>query len=161
RAAISSPLLEDTDVSGARGILINVTAGLDMAIGEFEEVGTAVREFASDDATLVIGTVLDPEMKGDLRVTMVATGIDGSCSSPVRAVPDYPKVVANPLQPNRAANPLQPNRAAKHDVDDFFSVDEPSVIQNRRDRDHDLPSLTDEQGIDHLEIPTFLRKQAD
>ena len=152
RAAISSPLLEDTDVSGARGILINVTAGLDMAIGEFEEVGTAVREFASDDATLVIGTVLDPEMKGDLRVTMVATGIDGSRSSPVRAVPDYPKVVANPLQPNRAAN---------HDADDFFSIDEPSVIQNRRDRDHDLPSLTDEQGIDHLEIPTFLRKQAD
>jgi len=149
KAAISSPLLEDTDVSGARGILINVTAGLDMAIGEFEEVGTAVREFASEEATLVIGTVLDPEMKGDLRVTMVATGIEGSIS-PVRAVPDYPKVVANPLQPKRAAN---------HDVDDFF--DEPSVIHNRRERDHDLPSLTDEQGIDHLEIPTFLRKQAD
>ena len=152
RAAISSPLLEDTDVSGARGILINVTAGMDMAIGEFEEVGTTVREFASDDATLVIGTVLDPEMKGDLRVTMVATGIDNSNSmSPVRAVPEYPKVVANPLQPNK--------RAANHDVDDFF--DEPAVIQNRRERDHDLPSLTDEQGIDHLEIPTFLRKQAD
>ncbi len=152
RAAISSPLLEDTDIAGARGILINVTAGLDMAIGEFEEVGTAVREFASDDATLVIGTVLDPDMKGDLRVTMVATGIDGSASPvrPVQPVQEYPKVVANPLQPKRAAN---------GDIDDFF--DEPAVIQNRRERNHDLPSLTDEQGIDHLEIPTFLRKQAD
>ncbi len=152
RAAISSPLLEDTDIAGARGILINVTAGLDMAIGEFEEVGTAVREFASDDATLVIGTVLDPDMKGDLRVTMVATGIDGSASPvrPVQPVQEYPKVVANPLQPKRAAN---------GDIDDFF--DEPVVIQNRRERNHDLPSLTDEQGIDHLEIPTFLRKQAD
>jgi len=157
RAAISSPLLEDTDIAGARGILINVTAGMDMSIGEFEEVGTTVREFASDDATLVIGTVLDPEMKGDLRVTMVATGIDGSASGspvrPVQTVQEYPKVVANPLQPKRVAN---------GDVDDpFFDDPQPSVIQNRRERSHDLPSLTDEQGIDHLEIPTFLRKQAD
>jgi cell division protein FtsZ len=154
RAAISSPLLEDTDISGARGILINVTAGLDMAIGEFQDVGSAVREFASDDATLVIGTVLDPEMKGDLRVTMVATGIDGAASRvrPVEpVVEEYPRVVANPLQPKRVAN---------GDVDDFFD-DAPAVIQNRRERSHDLPSLTDEQGIDHLEIPTFLRKQAD
>ena len=121
RAAISSPLLEDTDIAGARGILINVTAGMDMAIGEFEEVGTAVREFASDDATLVIGTVLDPDMKGDLRVTMVATGIDSEAAparpvQPVQAVPEYAKVVANPLQPKRVAN---------GDVDDFFE-DPPS-----------------------------------
>jgi cell division protein FtsZ len=159
RAAISSPLLEDTDIAGARGILINVTAGTDMAIGEFEEVGTAVREFASDDATLVIGTVLDPEMKGELRVTMVATGIEGVASDspvrPVQAVPapqEYPKVVANPLQPKRAAN---------GDVDDFFDDSQPAVIHRTRERPTDLPSLTDEQGIDHLEIPTFLRKQAD
>ena len=95
-------------------------------------------------------------MKGDLRVTMVATGIEGSASDspvrPVQAVQEYPKVVANPLQPKRAAN---------GDVDDFFEDPQPSVIQNRRERSNDLPSLTDEQGIDHLEIPTFLRKQAD
>jgi cell division protein FtsZ len=108
---------------------------------------------------LVIGTVLDPEMKGELRVTMVATGIEGVASDspvrPVQAVPapqEYPKVVANPLQPKRAAN---------GDVDDFFDDSQPAVIHRTRERPTDLPSLTDEQGIDHLEIPTFLRKQAD
>ncbi len=142
RGAISSPLLEDTDVSGARGILVNVTAGLDMAIGEFEEVGTAVRELASDDATLVIGTVLDPEMRGDLRVTMVATGI----SEAIKAAPQYPRVVANELRPKKVAN--------------YDDLDAPTVIRNRRDT-QDLPNLIDENGMDYLEIPAFLRKQAD
>ena len=142
RAAISSPLLEDTDVSGARGILINVTAGMDMAIGEFEEVGTAVRELASDDATLVIGTVLDPEMRGDLRVTMVATGISGA----IKSVPEYPRVVANELRPKKVAN--------------YDDLDAPTVIRNRRD-EQDLAGLADDKGMDYLEIPAFLRKQAD
>ena len=62
--AVSSPLLEDVNLSGARGILVNVTAGMDLAIGEFEEVGNIVREFASEDATVVVGTVIDPELGG-------------------------------------------------------------------------------------------------
>ena len=73
-AAVSSPLLEDINLSGAHGILVNVTAGLDLAIGEFEEVGRIVKEFASEDATVVVGTVIDPEMSNELRVTVVATG---------------------------------------------------------------------------------------
>ncbi|HFC53304.1 MAG TPA: cell division protein FtsZ, partial [Gammaproteobacteria bacterium] len=74
-AAVSSPLLEDINLLGARGILVNVTAGMDMSIGEFEEVGNTVKEFASDNATVVVGTVLEPEMEGEMRVTVVATGL--------------------------------------------------------------------------------------
>ena len=73
--AISSPLLEDIDLAGARGILVNITAGTDMAIGEFEEVGNVVKQFAADDATVVVGTAIDEELEGELRVTVVATGL--------------------------------------------------------------------------------------
>src|SRR5690606_37609784 len=76
-AAIHSPLLEDINLAGARGILVNVTAGMDLEIGEFEEVGNAVGEFAAEDATVVVGTVIDPNMSGELRVTVVATGLGG------------------------------------------------------------------------------------
>src|SRR5690606_41231789 len=74
-AAISSPLLEDINLAGANGILVNVTAGMDLSIGEFQAVGDTVKQFASDEATVVIGTVIDPEMAQEIRVTVVATGL--------------------------------------------------------------------------------------
>src|SRR6202022_1825187 len=74
-AAISSPLLEDINLAGAQGILVNVTAGMDLSIGEFQEVGNVIKQFASDDATVVVGTVIDPEMANQIRVTVVATGL--------------------------------------------------------------------------------------
>lgn len=74
-SAIASPLLEDVNIAGARGILVNITAGPDMKIGEFDEVGTLVKNFASDNATVVVGTVLDPNVSDELRVTVVATGL--------------------------------------------------------------------------------------
>ena len=74
-AAVSSPLLEDINLSGANGMLVNVTAGVDLSIGEFQEVGDTIKQFASDDATVVIGTVIDPEMTDEIRVTVVATGL--------------------------------------------------------------------------------------
>jgi len=73
-AAILSPLLDDVSMAGAKGILVNITAGMDMSIGEFEEVGNAIKEFASENATVVVGTVIEPEMTGEMRVTIVATG---------------------------------------------------------------------------------------
>src|ERR1700683_505461 len=73
--AVSSPLLEDINLAGAHGILVNVTAGLDLSIGEFEEVGNIVKEYASEDETVVVGTVIDPEMSNQIRVTVVATGL--------------------------------------------------------------------------------------
>src|SRR3990167_6456535 len=76
-AAIASPLLEDVNFSGARGILVNITAGLDMSIGEFEDVGDVIKAFISDDATVVVGTVIDPDMTDELRVTVIVTGLGG------------------------------------------------------------------------------------
>ncbi|MBS1269124.1 MAG: Cell division protein FtsZ [Gammaproteobacteria bacterium] len=140
RNAVFSPLLEDTNIAGAKGLLVNVTAGMDMAIGEFEEVGNVVREFTSDDATLVIGTVLDPEMKDDLRVTMVATGIVGETEKrqeqPRRVVQSMPKAV------------------------NYEEFDAPTVIRHRRESE-DMPSPSDDKGLEYLDIPAFLRKQAD
>jgi cell division protein FtsZ len=74
-AAISSPLLEDVDMTGARGVLVNITAGLDMSIGEFEEVGEAIKNITSDGATVVVGTVIDPELRDEVRVTVIVTGL--------------------------------------------------------------------------------------
>ena len=84
-AAVSSPLLEDINLEGAKGILVNVTAGMDLSIGEFQEVGNTIKEFASDDATVVIGTVIDPDLTDRIRVTVVATGL-GQLASPMRVV---------------------------------------------------------------------------
>ncbi len=75
--AISSPLLDDIDLAGAKGVLVNVTAGPDMSISEFEEVGDAIKAFTSDDATVIVGTVIDPTIGDELRVTLVATGLEG------------------------------------------------------------------------------------
>src|SRR5262249_58347990 len=93
-AAVSSPLLEDINLAGAHGILVNVTAGMDISIGEFQEVGQIVKQFASDDATVVVGTVIDPELSNQVRVTVVATGLGRP--SAARAPPPAPR-------PRRAA----------------------------------------------------------
>ena len=77
--AIRSPLLEDINLSGARGILVNITAGLDLAIGEFDEVGNTVKEFARDDATVGRRNGHRSEMVDEMRVTVVATGLGEGC----------------------------------------------------------------------------------
>src|SRR5690606_38322660 len=85
-AAIRSPLLEDVNLQGARGILVNITAGIDLSLGEYSEVGSIIEEFASGDATVVVGTVIDPELTNELRVTVVATGLGAAAqvSAPVK-----------------------------------------------------------------------------
>jgi len=138
-AAIASPLLEDVNLSGARGILVNVTAGMDMSIGEFEEVGNTVKEFASDNATVVVGTVIDPEMSGELRVTVVATGLGSGVS------------VAKGDQPLKVVE-----KTNTGDVD-YGQLDKPTVIRNKVAGDR----FENEAGMDYLDIPAFLRRQAD
>ncbi|GMR03867.1 MAG: cell division protein FtsZ [Gammaproteobacteria bacterium] len=135
-AAVSSPLLEDVNLSGARGILVNVTAGLDMSVGEFEEVGNSVKEFASDDATVVIGTVIEPEMRDELRVTIVATGLG---------------------QEKRK----QPYKVIKTGTGttDYEHLETPTVIRHRRHGQKEGGAT--EAAIEYLDIPAFLRKQAD
>lgn len=136
-AAISSPLLEDINISGARGLLVNVTAGLDMSIGEFEEVGNTVKEFVTDDATVVVGTVIEPDMQQELRVTVVATGLG---------------------QGQKRQQPYQVVRTGTGTTD-YESLDTPTVIRNRRGGHEE--AAKGEAALEYLDIPAFLRRQAD
>ncbi len=148
-AAISSPLLEDINLNGARGILVNVTAGQDLAIGEFQAVGDTVKQCASDDATVVLGTVIDPEMSNSIRVTVVATGL----GQPLGAVmpPDI-KVVT----PTRA---VAEEAVAGTDAPDYGAYQAPPAMRRRAAGDGLEPPA--EQSYDLLDIPAFLRRQAD
>jgi cell division protein FtsZ len=143
-AALSSPLLEDVDLIGANGILVNVTAGPDLSIGDFNEVGRTVEEFASDDATVVVGTVIDPELENQIRVTVVATGLGrpaGVAQKPEIRVIEPPRKVAN--------------------GGDYHDLERPTY-QRRREQQRRVPESGDllERG-DLLDIPAFLRRQAD
>ena len=147
--AIHSPLLEDVDLSGAKGILVNITAGMDLAIGEFEEVGAAIKDFASEEANVVVGTVIDSEMEGELRVTVVATGLTD------------PRAEAKEADRKRAdAEFAKPKLVVGNDGEpDYDAYDQPTVMRNKQVANGDTTS--DELDIDFLDIPAFLRKQAD
>ncbi|HCK76189.1 MAG TPA: cell division protein FtsZ [Gammaproteobacteria bacterium] len=139
RGAVSSPLLEEVDIHGAKGLLVNVSAGPDMQLDEFAQVGEIVNEYASEDGTVVIGTVLDPEMEDELRVTMVATGI--------RKAPQIS---------------LVKDEGVDEGVTDDVDYDEPAVIRRRPRAAGDV----DAQGnaavdMNYLDVPAFLRRQAD
>jgi len=138
-AAVSSPLLEDINLAGANGILVNVTAGMDLSIGEFQEVGNTIKEFASDDATVVVGTVIDPDMTDKIRVTVVATGLGqhaAQAESPMRIV----------------------RKTAVHSEPNYQTLDKPTVQRKRAVGDGlESPGLQEEL----LDIPAFLRRQAD
>ena len=140
--AIASPLLEDVDLDGACGILVNVTAGPNLSMGEFGAVGQAVRELASDNATIVIGTVIDQDMDEDLRVTVVATGI-GSARA---GVSDEPNIQI-----------VQRNKSGEVDYED---LDRPTVMRQRRVSGEHYAEQA-ESDMDYLDIPAFLRRQAD
>ena len=153
--AVHSPLLEDIQLSGARGVLVNVTAGLGMTIGEFEEVGNTVKAFASENATVVVGTVIDPEMGDELRVTVVATGI----GRPQEAVAPQPVRLVNN---NVAAVPAAPARRPSGDVD-YTSLDRPTVHRQQAAVANDRYARQSSAApdLDYLDIPAFLRRQAD
>ena len=137
-SAIACPLLEDIDLSGARGILVNITAGPDFAIDEFETVGNAVKAFASENATVVVGTVIDMEMSDELRVTVVATGIGAERR------PDISLVSSEGARITQPARDFQPT-----------PVTEGSQALKAEELEES------KEDLDYLDIPAFLRKQAD
>lgn len=141
-AAIRSPLLEDVDLHGARGILVNVTAGPDLNIGEFTDVGSIIEDFSSSSATVVVGTVIDSNMGEELKVTVVATGLGE----------EAPSVVVD-------------NTVAQQALDgqvDYNKLDRPAFARNQAvARDSNLAEEQDTQDLDYLDIPAFLRRQAD
>jgi len=162
-AAINSPLLEDIDLKGASGILVNITAGLDLSLGEFSEVGDLVEEYASENATIVVGTVIDPELSDELKVTVVATGLE-------RAQAAESRVVNGDTSAPRA----QSSRTVK--TADFNQLELPTVLRNRQSEEKARPvqnelaeaqmdsvpmKKTGTDDMDFLDIPAFLRRQAD
>jgi cell division protein FtsZ len=150
-AAIASPLLEDVDFQGAKGVLVNITAGPDMSIGEFEAVGEAVKAFASESATVVVGTVIDPELTDELRVTVVVTGIgvahrggsDGKTAHATTASIRPPKTM-------RVDSGM-----------DFQQLDRPAYLRNQEPvKVAAAPAdMVREKEMELLDIPAFLRKQ--
>lgn len=138
-AAVSSPLLEDINLAGANGVLVNVTAGMDLSIGEFQEVGETVKQFASDDATVVIGTVVDPDMEEEIRVTVVATGLGhgmATAEAPVKVVPK--------------SKTGEPN---------YAELEKPAI--QRMKAVGDGMTAASNEFEEMLDIPAFLRRQAD
>lgn len=144
-AAIRSPLLDDINLQGARGILVNITAGLDLNLGEFNEVGEIIREFASESATVVIGTVIDPDMIDELKVTVVATGLGLAIEKPSKVVD---------------------NSRSLDGTTDYNKLERPAVLRRRASAQGNaaLDSKADghpEHNTEYLDIPAFLRRQAD
>ena len=155
-AAVSSPLLEDINLAGAHGILVNVTAGMDLSIGEFQEVGQIVKQFASEDATVVVGTVIDPELTNQVRVTVVATGL-GRPAATVRQ-PMRETTTATRELSHRGEPPMRVVRRQPFSNSDYAALDKPTVQRQRAVGD----GLRHEpEGEDLLDIPAFLRRQAD
>jgi cell division protein FtsZ len=141
--AIGSPLLDDVDVKGAAGVLVNVTSSGDLSIGEFNDVGDMVRGFASDDATVIIGTAINPELSGEVRVTVVATGLQ-----------------------NHGAVAGEPNLQVIHRKNDgavdYNALERPTVLRNRPEQSNKRQKeLPQELDLEMLDIPAFLRQQAD
>ena len=146
-AAIKSPLLEDVDLQGARGILVNITAGMDLSLGEFSEVGDTVEEFASGDATVVVGTVIDPEMKDEIRVTVVATGL----GAPVAVMQPAPTKVVVDNTRNADGKP------------NYSALDKPAVMRANKQASSSssVAAKPGDRDMEYLDIPAFLRRQAD
>ena len=141
-SAIRSPLLEDVNLEGARGILVNIAAGENLSLGEFAEVGDTIEEFASDDATVVVGTVIDPNLDEEMRVTVVATGLGSHHERPTKVV-DNTETMA---------------------TTDYRELDRPAIMRNRENAEYASPmakAVGPGADMDYLDIPAFLRRQAD
>ena len=142
-AAIASPLLEDINLTGARGVLVNITAGLDLSIGEFEEVGEVIKGFTSESATVVVGTVIDPEMSNELRVTIVVTGLG--------IAQETTSVVNKFAESTRSDGTL-----------DYHHLERPTIMRKQAGLSKAVSTPTAPESstdMDYLDIPAFLRRQ--
>jgi cell division protein FtsZ len=180
--AINSPLLDNIDLQGARGILVNITAGVDLGLGEFSEVGDTIEEFASEEATVVVGTVIDPNITDELRVTVVATGLGAEPvrvplqvvdSSHRRARQPAPASTTHSPRPRVAATP-RPERAegsaeasqAEAALREEQRANEAEAAQPDYSRYEQPPAQRKvvggaDFGGEYFDIPTFLRRQVD
>lgn len=153
-AAVNNPLLEDVNLAGACGILVNVTAGPNLTMREFEEIGRVVHDFASEDATVVVGTSLDMELQDEVRVTVVATGLNRTAASrqPLRQGARQGEQVEPRARPR--PRPVVLRTGTGNEAVDYATPEEAPAPAAQREK----VANTD---IDVLDIPTFLRHQAD
>ncbi|MBO9665061.1 cell division protein FtsZ [Dokdonella sp.] len=152
-AAINNPLLDDVNLAGACGILVNVTAGPNLTMREFDDIGQVIHEFASEDATVVVGTALDPELKDEVRVTVVATGLN-------RAVARQPLREPREREMSVQTRPqMRVVRNATTGEVDYLGI--PGQPMRATALDHPAPAAAPEAPSDYLDIPAFLRRQAD
>ncbi len=157
QAAIGSPLLEEVNLQGACGVLVNITAGLNLTMREFEEIGTAVADLASDDATVVIGTVIDPEAGDELRVTVVATGLNNSQKK--RKQP--PQTLQAPKETMRVIRNGTTGQPEPAYINSFEPVNAYSPPSRFSDKAETTDMFAGDASIYYLDIPAFLRNQAD
>jgi len=141
--AVASPLLEDVNLAGARGVLVNITAGSSLKMKEVHEVMNTIKGFTAEDATVIVGTVIDETMEDRLRVTMVATGLGGAVNRPQQKPLTMVKTGTDGV-------PVEVN---------YGDLEAPAVMR-RRSRDAAVAAMK-QSGVDMLDIPAFLRKQAD
>ena len=137
--AVNSPLLEDVDLRGARGVVVNITTAPSVGIREFQEIGNSIRDIASKGATVVIGTVNDETLGDEMRITVVATGLGATKTESAEAPPTQRTAVGLP---------------------DYRELDRPTVMRNNPASDDGAPR-TVPSDPDYLDIPAFLRRQAD
>jgi cell division protein FtsZ len=151
-AAINNPLLEDVNLNGACGILVNVTAGPNLTMREFDEIGRIIHDFASEDATVVMGTSLDPEMQDDVRVTVVATGLNRAAArQPMRPV------ATQQVEMRQRPRPVVLRTGTGNEVVDYA---QPEVTTTTR-VEASASAKSADPSFDYLDIPAFLRRQAD
>ncbi|MCU1725857.1 cell division protein FtsZ [Pseudomonas sp. 7P_10.2_Bac1] len=162
-AAIRNPLLEDVNLEGARGILVNITAGPDLSLGEYSDVGSIIEAFASEHAMVKVGTVIDPDMRDELHVTVVATGLGAKIEKPV-------KVIDNTVQASYAPSAAQPAPSRQEPrverqeqpAVNYRDLDRPTVMRNQAQHGATAAAkLNPQDDLDYLDIPAFLRRQAD
>jgi cell division protein FtsZ len=153
-AAIRNPLLEDVNLQGARGILVNITAGPDLSLGEYSDVGSIIEAFASEHAMVKVGTVIDPDMRDELHVTVVATGLGAKIEKPM-------KVIDNTLQTTQQAS-AQPSARQESPSVNYRDLDRPTVMRNQAHAGATAAAkMNPNDDLDYLDIPAFLRRQAD
>ena len=155
-AAIRNPLLEDVNLQGARGILVNITAGPDLSLGEYSDVGNIIEQFASEHATVKVGTVIDADMRDELHVTVVATGLGARMEKPVKVVDNTVQVAVTQSVAQQPA--AQPRSEQSVNYKDY---ERPTVQRQSHGGAATAAKLNTQDDLDYLDIPAFLRRQAD
>lgn len=162
-AAIFSPLLDDVNLAGAKGVLVNVTGGMDMSIGEFEVVGDTIKEFTSEEATVVVGTVIDPDISDTLRVTVVVTGLDNKSTPKERANNSVPTInrtestaaIATPA----AATNQNPTVSHAEDSNGYSQYQSSPLLRGAINKKEEVVTTDIEQTEELLNVPAFLRRK--